>query len=222
MSKYVAFALRTCKSDMTAHGGFKWPKRGRVEAPDWNPELICGYGLHGLLHGVGNASDLYVHDEDESQLNYLVVGLTQDDFDAVVDLNGKVKFPGCNVLFVGSRDDAVKYIQKKNAKEYPVVYGTATAGDDGTATAGDDGTATAGNRGTATAGNRGTATAGWRGTATAGRGGALIIEYWCEEESLYKKKIALVGENSILADTPYRLDKNKEFMVAESDEKASE
>lgn len=45
----TVLVLRTCNSDMTGYGGFKWPESGPVEAPDWNPVKSCGQGLHGWL-----------------------------------------------------------------------------------------------------------------------------------------------------------------------------
>lgn len=48
--------VRCCASDLTAHGGFKWPESGPVEAPDWIKNNECGNGLHGWLWGVGNYS----------------------------------------------------------------------------------------------------------------------------------------------------------------------
>ena len=56
--KPKAYMLRTCSADMTAHGGFKWPKSGPVSCPDWDPLSKCGHGLHGLLWGGGNLSML--------------------------------------------------------------------------------------------------------------------------------------------------------------------
>lgn len=60
MSKYAAYVLRTCSADMTSHGDFRWPKRGRVEAPDWKPTAECGNGLHGLLWGESDGTLLNV------------------------------------------------------------------------------------------------------------------------------------------------------------------
>jgi hypothetical protein len=52
----TTYMLRTCRPDMTSHNGFQWPTSGPVECPDWNPRAACGNGLHGLLHGEGDAS----------------------------------------------------------------------------------------------------------------------------------------------------------------------
>ncbi len=104
----------------------------------------------------------------------------------IVDLGGKVKFPRCRILHVGSQVSAtelMKFLCPGSAVIGAVVvapdksaavagdYGTATAGHGGTARAGVDGVATVGHSGTATAGRGGTATASVLGTATAGNYG---------------------------------------------------
>ncbi len=90
--------------------------------------------------------------------------------------------------------------------------GTATAGDEGTAKAGDYGTAKAGYKGTATAGDYGTATAGDYGTAKAGYNGVIIIKHWNGE--IYVPKVAIVRENGIKPNTPYKLDSEGNFVEA--------
>jgi len=157
--------LKSVKANMeAAHNGFIWPKSGVCKAPDWKATKECGNGLHAFLWGSGDA-DLICADSDA---NWLVLSVVEP---TIIDLEGKVKFPECEVVFCGDRETAVSIIQEFAPSNYPVMFGTATAGNSGTATAGDRGTATAGNSGTATAGNRGTATAGDRGTATAGYSG---------------------------------------------------
>jgi len=48
--------LRTCNSDMTSYGGFFWPESGEVVALDWDPDPVCGKGLHGFLRGEGDGA----------------------------------------------------------------------------------------------------------------------------------------------------------------------
>jgi len=91
-------------------------------------------------------------------------------------------------------------------------WGIATVGIGGTATAGNYGTATAGYRGTATAGDNGTATAGDKGTATAEIGGTLIIKHWDGER--YRTVVGYVGEDGILPNVAYKLDKKGKFVKA--------
>jgi hypothetical protein len=121
----------------------------------------------------------------------------------IVDLNGKVKFPRCEVIFTGNQKDATDILVKEYGSDSNVIGatvvvngrgqhaivgergtaistgydGTATAGYYGTATAGYHGMATAGYHGTATAGDGGKATAGDYGTATAGYGGTAMAGY---------------------------------------------
>ena len=185
-SDFKALMLRTCNADMTAYGGFQWPSKGWVKPQKWNPDPVCGDGLHGALWGEGDGP-LFKWDADAK---WMVCGIN-----TWVDLGGKVKTPEAYVLFAGTRKDATDYLALHGGAGRVIIggtatagyggtataghrgtataghRGTATAGDGGTATAGDDGTATAGHRGTATAGHRGTATAGHRGTATAGDDG---------------------------------------------------
>jgi hypothetical protein len=164
--------LRTCEADMSAHGGFVWPASGPVEAPDWSPKEVCGFGLHGFLWGEGDGSLASWADDAK----WLVVEV---DEKTIVSLNGKVKFPRGEVVFCGKQDDAIAYLSARAPAGKAIIgqsvsaghKGTATAGYKGTATAGHSGTATAGAGGTATAGDKGTATAGYGGTATAGYGG---------------------------------------------------
>ena len=159
----TVLVLRTVDKDRRAYGGFQWPERGLVEAPDWDPSARCGGGLHGWLRGEGESMD-------ETFNVGRLWQVVEVEESSIVHLSGKVKFPRGNVLLTGSQLEAVQEIQKL----YPqaaVIGGSVTAGDSGTATAGDSGTATAGVCGTATAGYGGTATAGVRGTATAGYGG---------------------------------------------------
>jgi hypothetical protein len=192
----TVLVLRTCNAELKAqHNDFQWPESGSVEAPDFSPEPVCGYGLHGLLWGEGDGSLLNWDDSAK----WLVVAVPAD---SIVSLDGgeKVKFPRGEVVYCGNREGATQLIHAEHAG--PIVgltlqsnaqrntvctgyrgtatagnYGTATAGYRGTATAGNYGTATAGYRGTATAGNYGTATAGYRGTATAGYRGTATAGY---------------------------------------------
>ena len=124
--------LRTCEKDGTSYEGFQWPRKGKVEAPDWDPRPECGRGLHGWLRGEGDGG-LIIGGEDRL---WLVVSVKEAD---IVDLRGKVKFPQGEVIFCSDRVKATAIIQAA----YPdavVIGGTATAGYKGTATAGVGGT----------------------------------------------------------------------------------
>ena len=196
-----AYILRTCNADMSSRNGFIWPREGAVECPDWKATKECGNGLHGALWGEGDGSLL---DWSDGAV-WVVAGV-----DEWIDLDGKVKFPRADVVFSGSRGDAVAMLVSLGATG-AIIGGTATAGDYGTATAGDGGTATAGYRGTATAGDDGTATAGYRGTATAGDygtatagdGGTLCLSYF--DGKRRRIVIAYVGEDGVKANVAYRV-----------------
>jgi len=220
--------LKSVKADMTAYNGFLWPKKGKCVAPDWMPTIDCGNGLHGWKWGEGNAS-LRVKSEDAK---WLVLSVEES---TIIDLNGKVKFPECEVVFVGECHEAVLIIQSCAPDGNKCIFGTATAGDGGTATvgyggtatagdggtatagyggtatAGYGGTATAGDGGTATAGDKGTATAGYGGTATAGSEGIIIIQYYDFQTKTLKRKMAMVDGMIILPGMKYRINDNYEF-----------
>ncbi|MCQ4165106.1 hypothetical protein [Tahibacter harae] len=189
----TSLVLRCCSAELRSHGGFQWPDRigALVEAPDWSPREVCGFGLHGWLHGAGDHS--VADHAGSADAKWLVLEVVSSE---IVMLGGKCKFPRCTVRFIGDRGSAAAYLieHEPQAKAVAVIgavacdesdqatvlvgaLGTATAGYRGTATAGYRGTATAGNYGTATAGESGTATAGYRGTATAGNYGTATAGY---------------------------------------------
>ena len=194
-TKHV-LVLRTCSKGMTSYGDFRWPTSGVVEAKDWNPNKVCGYGLHGLLWGEGDGSLL----DWDTDAKWLVVSVPEG---TTVDLDGKVKFPRGEVVFCGDRKGATEYLQARSPGRN-IVGATATAGYAGTATAGYAGTATAGVRGTATAGYAGTAIAGYAGTATAGDAGILNLRWW--DGKRYRIATFYVGEDGIEPNQPYKVD----------------
>lgn len=186
--------LRTVDADWRSRGGFRWYKAVETVAPDWDPYpgRECGGGLHGLLWGCGDAGLL----SSDPDAVWLVVAVDVVDV-ANPDQAHKVRFRAGRVRHHGTRDEAVDYLMVHGAARLPVVYGTATAGDDGTATAG----------------YRGTAIAGYGGTATAGNRGTLIITWYDGARSRWA--VGYVGEGGIKPDTPYRVDERGEFVEAE-------
>jgi hypothetical protein len=214
-SRETVLVMRTCAADMTSYGGFKWPEKGPVSAPDWVDNYRCGNGLHSWLWGEGDGALGRCNDPDAKWL--VVKVLAHDIRHGRGELIGKCKFPRGVVVHCGDRVSATAYITAHGAAGKAVIYGTATAGDRGTATAGDLGTATAGDfgtaiagyKGTATAGEGGTATAGYQGTAMAGDGGTLQIKYY---DTRPRIATAYVGENGIKPNTKYRLDDAHNFV----------
>ena len=209
MSARTVLVLRTCAAQRRSHGGFQWPEKGPVEAPDWNSEPVCGGGLHGLLWGVGDASLV----SWQGDALWLVVRVHVAE---IVDLGAKVKFPRGAVVCCGSRADCARYLATHDPEHSTrgAGAGTATAGDAGTATAGDAGTATAGVRGTATAGYAGTATAA-DGRVSAGAGGILAFRRWDHASGAYVWHMAIVGRDGIEPDVLYRVDEDGRWVRAE-------
>jgi len=187
LPKGKTLILKQVKPDNTAYGGFKWPDSGKVACEKWEAKKECGNGLHGFNKGVGDAT---LADYSEGNI-WKVVEVTTK---GLIDLNGKVKFRTGEVIYSGDLKTAAQIV-KTIFPDMAVIGGTATAGD----------------RGTATAGYSGTATAGYSGTATAGKEGVLILTYYDNKTSSYKRKIALVGENGIKPNVKYRLNDENNF-----------
>ena len=158
--------LRTCKADMTAYNSFKWPETGTVSAPDWDPKPECGNGLHGLLHGCGDSSYL----SNEPDAKWLVVAVPKG---TCVDIERKVKFQSCEVVYAGTKEEAIRRIAEAYP-EAPVVYAQRMTGKYGVSTSGDCGTSTSGIGGKSTSGHYGTSISGNCGTSTSGEGGTSI------------------------------------------------
>ena len=173
-----SLVLRCCQPDGSSSNGFVWPKSGLVACNDFRNTRACGNGLHGWLWGEGDVTAAGGV-ADQADALWLVVEV---ETKKLVELGGKVKFPSGNVIFSGSRFDAVKFISERAPSGTKVIYGTATAGYGGTATA------------------------GVRGTATAGERGTLSIAYYDHKRDKYRVAIAEVGEEGIKPNTAYTLD----------------
>ncbi len=151
--EHRALMLRTCNADGTSRNSFKWPKKGYVSCPDWDPRPVCGGGLHGLLGGEGAVSLL---DWSEDALWQAV----EVDLRTLVIIDDeKVKVPHAYVVATGDRKTVTDLFVEKYPHT-PIPGAFVIVGNKQQATAGNYGTATAGDRGTATAGDQGTATAG--------------------------------------------------------------
>jgi len=169
------YILKSVNEYLTAYNGFKW-QMGIVEAPDFKPTNECGHGLHGFLlgEGDGNLANWDV------KAKWIVAEVDKDD---VIDLEGKVKFPKCKVIFIGDRKEATDLIISKGGKAVIGSFvtsgdwGTSNSGDSGTSTSGDSGTSTSGDSGTSTSGDYGTSTSGYMGTSTSGNYGTSTSGY---------------------------------------------
>ena len=198
MENYV-YVTKSVNKDLTAHGGFQYPKSGIVEAPDWKATETCGKGLHGFLWGEGKG-DLADYDADHV---WLLIKVNMND--GFVDLKDKVKFRRGEVVAVGDCKTVTEKLKECLPKDrlYKVNGGTASAGDYGTATAGD--------YGTASAGDYGTATAGYGGTASAGKGGIISILYRDKKDAV-RRKTAEIDRDGLKPNVPYRLDDEYNFV----------
>ncbi len=198
LKKDHVLVVRTCKADMTAYGGFRWPESGEVIAPDWSPEVRCGSGLHGWLWGVGNYSARI----GEHDRKWLVVEVREE---GIVDLDGKVKFEKGNVIFCGPWIGAFELAREHMPR--PASPESSAAGNSGHASAtGNSGHASAtGYSGHASAtGDYGIGCAlGNDSRVRAGENGAVIATYWCEEAERRRVVVGYVGEDGIKADTWY-------------------
>jgi len=206
LKKGEALILRTCKEDMTAHSDFKWPKKGKVTAPDWKPTAECGNGLHGLLWGEGDGSNLCF---DEKAV-WMVCKVKESE---CVNIDRKVKFPSCEVIYAGTRENATQLIHlvRPNAVIEGLIltggdYATMTGGDYATMTGGYSATMTGGDYATMTGGDYATMTGGYSATMTGGNYAVLQFTYW--DGKRQRVVIAYVGEDGIKANVPYKLDDN--------------
>ena len=219
MTQTNALVLRCCNVDMTSRNGFRWPTPdedighgpGVAVAPDWNPETICGGGLHGWLRGEGSPHVANIKHDSK----WLVVEV---DESTIVDINGEeVKFPRGRVIFVGERHEATNYLHRNRQAGSRCLWLSAECGDDSTLTGGDDSTLTGGygstltggdhstltggDHSTLTGGNRSTLTGGYGSTLTGGYGSVFTCQFW--DGSRYRRAVAYVGEGGIKARAPY-------------------
>lgn len=131
----MSLFLRTTDAYGRAYGNLQWPLEvgAVVTARDWDPEPVCGGGLHGLMHGLGESSQLSFAGD---AIWWIV------EADDAVDLGGKHKFRACRVVAFGPRHEIT-------AALYAMVPGpihglTLTGGDRATLTGGDFATLTGG------------------------------------------------------------------------------
>ena len=152
--------LRTVAANGRSKNNFKWPKRGKVVAPDWDPIAECGGGLHGALWGVGDGS---LFDWSKDAL-WQVVRIDGD----MVDLRGKIKIEKGYVVFTGSRQEATQKIRKLGAQGKPVIGNVESAGDNETVSGGDWSTISGGDNSTVSGGWRSIVSGGERSTLSGG------------------------------------------------------
>ena len=179
--------LRTCNAKLQGFGGFQWPRKGWVEAPDWTPEPtvngVCRGGLFFLPWGEGDVERL----SPEPDAVWMVVAV---DPATVVHIGGKAKAPKAEVMFCGQRDEAVAYLLSNGGAGKAVVYARIMGGD----------------RSTLTGGDRSTLAGGHGSTLTGGHGSTLQFYRWDSAADRRRVVVAYVGEDGIEAGVAYRLD----------------
>jgi hypothetical protein len=145
--------LKSLPPDLYAREGFKWPEKGRVAAPNWEPTKTHGNGLHAFLWGCGDGSLAYW----EQDAKWLVLKVRAKD---IVELDGNVKFPECEILFCGERNIAVSIIAHHAPADTAVMFANVTVGDYATVIGGDCSTVTGGNHAKVRGGDYAIATGG--------------------------------------------------------------
>ena len=204
-----ALMLRTCDKNMQSYGGFQWPESGRVTAPDWSDRAECGGGLHGLPWGEGNGG-LLNWSEDAKWL------VCEVDPSLEVPISGKSKWPWADVVFVGDREGATKYLRENGGIGLAIVGSTISVGDGSTVSGGYHSIVRGGYRSTVSGGEGSTISVGDGSTVSGGEGSGLILKHWNGKR--YRYSLAEVGENGIKANTPYRLDDEGKFIEVEQED----
>ena len=157
------------ENNCSRYCNFQYPtKIGEwVEAPDFKQNRQCGNGLHGLMKGAQNAG--YLHINNEKDL-WVLIEVHKND---IIDLNGKVKFKGGYIYFIGNKAEATSILFK--------IYGnigihnlTLTGGDWSIFTGGDYSTLTGGEDSTLIGRDYSTLTGGDRSIITGGKDSTLI------------------------------------------------
>jgi hypothetical protein len=181
---------------IAAHNDFQWPEFGICEAPDWLQTNECGNGLHGWLWGAGD-SNLRCSDDDAK---WLVLHVEES---TIINLDGKVKFPKCEVIFVGTREDAVSIIQNYAPAGTAIMFSTLTGGYASTLTGG--------YASTLTGGYASTLTGGYASTLTGGLWGVLVFRFYNEKSNEYEQRCALIDGVNYLPGMKYKL--NDEYGI---------
>ena len=107
MKKY-GYMIKTVNKNMEGYNGFKYPKRGKVVALDWNPKPVCGGGIHGLIH---ETEKHYIEKNDI----WLVLKYKKGT-EVVID-NEKIKVPYAWVVFAGTAEEAQRKFERLTRKK---------------------------------------------------------------------------------------------------------
>jgi hypothetical protein len=204
--------IRTSNHKNQGYGGFQWPRSGYVSCNNWNPKPICGYGLHGLLWGEGNAI-LFLH---STTAIWSIVEVNAKDIVKIDE--DKVKFPFGNVVYCGSKNGAFEYLYKRTSLGHLICGGTikrmkedstVILGNYSKAITGVRGRSIVGKKGIAISGKEGISQGGYRSLLKSGKKGILIGAYSsCND---IKIAIAYIGKDRILPNIFYKVDCNGSF-----------
>ena len=231
--------LKTVNKYRQAYLGFLWPESGEVKAEKWNPEPVCGDGLHGLLWGKGS----YRHLDTDADAKWIVFEAHLDDVVWVgVD---KVKVPYGNVIFCGKSSEALAILRGVKwgvdatvnsttgdcahsstvgncAHSSTVGYAahSSTTGDCAhSSTVGDQAHSSAvGNCAhSSTTGKNSIACAiGLGSIAKASIGGVLVLSWYDESQDQIKVEVTYPGKNDIKPDVFYTLNDKGKFIEAKN------
>ena len=175
--------LRYVSKNGTSHGGFKHPLAvgESVTAPDWNPTMACGGGIHGWPWGFSLGDG---READWSAV-WQVYGVSPTDVvGGKGDLTGKCKFKTGLLRFVGDWHGAMMFVLNgQMAWVHHAARGAASAtGENGAASAtGGSGAASAtGDYSTVEAGPTDVAVATAENFTWIVRPGAVLLMRWQE------------------------------------------
>ena len=211
----TVLVLKTVNMDMTAHGGFKWPESGVVEAPDWKDEAECGNGLHGLPWAEGNWALL----EEDAPKKWLVVSVNKKD--GYLEFGGKCKFRRGTVIYCGEKAAAVAKVMcapeafsriqnlaDKKSKSSGNSSRAASSGNSSSAASSGDSSSAASSGDSSRAASSGykcvSMAAGCNCAVKSGPQGAFAAGWYDGERP--RILVGYVGEDGIKADTWYRID----------------
>ena len=114
MKKY-GYMIKTVNKDMREfkyqliYPEFKYPEKGKVVAPNWDPHPEKGGGIHGLIHETRN------HYIESSEI-WLILKYEKGTEVTVYD--EEIKVPYAWVVFVGTAQEAQKKFKELTGKEY--------------------------------------------------------------------------------------------------------
>jgi len=114
--------LKSLPANRLARTNFLWPDQvgAIVESTTWNPERICGSGLHGLINGEGDTG-LLCHENDAVWYAFESVdehGNPSDAETANID-DEKGKCHRAIIRAVGTRAEATEWLVRQGCKHVP-------------------------------------------------------------------------------------------------------